>query len=105
MLPVPLPPLSDSDHDSDDDSDDDCDDDSFCLRENILDGGKIITLDVKPSDTVGTVKDKIQAQEGIPKHKQDLSCRGVPGWLADGHKLAADRISESSVIFCIKDGL
>ena len=40
--------------------------------------GKSITLEVEPSDTIESVKAKIQDQEGVPPYLQILSYDGKP---------------------------
>ena len=32
------------------------------------------TLDVKPTDTIRSIKSKIESRKGIPVHRQELGC-------------------------------
>ena len=58
--------------------------------------GKRITLKVKPSDTVESVKTKIKYEEGIPLDQQHLIFDGKV--LADGFTLADYSVSEESIL-------
>ena len=64
--------------------------------------GKIITLDVEPSDTIEQVKAKIQEKEGIPIDQQTL--RGPNSYypekqLEHGWTLSFYNIKEEATIF------
>ena len=58
--------------------------------------GKIITLEVEPSDTIKVVKEKLGNIEGIPLHQQKLIYNGTP--LEDGCKLSDQNIKQDSVL-------
>ena len=67
--------------------------------------GKAITLEVKPSDTIGTVKVKIYEKEGIPPDMQRLSFaenifgfRFAGNMLEDGYTLSDCNIVEDSTL-------
>ena len=49
--------------------------------------GKITTLEVEPSDTIETVKKKIQDKDGMPVFQQQLTCLGKQ---LDDYKTIAD---------------
>ena len=61
-----------------------------------LETGRRITLEVKPSDTISTVKAKIYEKEGIPLDKQQLRFASRP--LEDGHTLSCYNIVGDSTL-------
>jgi Ubiquitin family len=58
--------------------------------------GKIITLNVKPSETVYDIKSKIEDQEGIPIDQQKLLFTGKQ--LEDHRTLANYKIERESTL-------
>ena len=65
---------------------------------------KTITLNVKTSDTIDTLKTKIQMHEGIPEMLQTLDVRGK-GWLIAGHTLEQYGLSSETRVLCVWSGL
>eukprot|EP01036_Dinobryon_divergens_P061898 gene61898-biopygen32454 len=65
--------------------------------------GKTLTLDVKPSDTIANVKDKIQIKFGIPSDRNRMIFAGKP--LEDDHTLSDYNIQKNTTLNVIVDNL
>lgn len=65
--------------------------------------GKKIALDVKSSDTIKIIKDKIEATEGIPSHEQILYFDGKR--MENSHRLSFYKIQPKSTVQLIKRGM